>query len=64
MLGSLPVVYPWKEPSADMLEYVFYLPQINGEFFIAVLMAIIGAVAVYVLNVMARREEKKVESGE
>lgn len=64
MLGSLPVVYPWKEPSADMLEYVFYLPQINGDFFIAVLMAIIGAVAVYVLNVMARREEKKVESGE
>ena len=42
-----------------MLEYVFHLPQINGEFFIAVLMAIIGTVAVYVLNVMARREEKR-----
>lgn len=60
MLGSLPVVYPWKEPSADMLSYVFYWPTINEEFFIAVLMAIIGAVAVYMLNVMARREEKKI----
>lgn len=59
MLGSLPVVYPWKEPSADMLDYVFHLPAINGEFFLALLMAAIGAVAVYILNVMARREEKR-----
>lgn len=61
MLGSLPVVYPWKEPSADLLEYVFHLPQINGEFFVAVLMAIIGAVAVYMLNVYARREEVRMQ---
>ena len=60
MLGSLPVVYPWKEPSADMLDYVFHLPQINGEFFVAVLMAIIGAIAVYMLSSAARREEKKI----
>ena len=59
MLGSLPVVYPWKEPSADMLDYVFHLPTINGEFFIAILMAVVGAVAVYMLNGMARREEKR-----
>ncbi|MBQ5957647.1 MAG: DUF368 domain-containing protein [Bacteroidales bacterium] len=60
MLGSLPVVYPWKEPSEDMLDYVFHLPQVNGEFFIAVLMAIIGAVAVYTLNVYAKREEIRI----
>ena len=60
MLGSLPVVYPWKEPSLDMTEYVFHLPAINGEFFIAVLMAVIGAVAVYMLSTAARREEKKI----
>ena len=59
MLGSLPVVYPWKEPSADMLDFVFHLPAVNGEFFVALLMAVIGAVAVYMLNVMARREEKR-----
>ena len=61
MLGSLPVVYPWKEPSADMLDYVFHLPSIDGEFFVAVLMAIIGAVAVYMLNVVARREEIRIQ---
>lgn len=61
MLGSLPVVYPWKEPSADMLDYVFHLPQINGEFFMAVLMAVVGAVAVYMLNVYARREEIRIQ---
>ena len=59
MLGSLPVVYPWKEPSADMVEYIFHLPAINGEFFIVILMAVIGAVAVYMLNGMARREENR-----
>ena len=61
MLGSLPVVYPWKEPSADMLDYVFHLPAINSEFFIALLMAVIGAVAVYMLNVRAKREEIRIQ---
>ena len=61
MLGSLPVVYPWKEPSADMLDYVFHLPAINGEFFIVLLMAVIGAVVVYLLNVRARHEEIRIQ---
>lgn len=61
MLGSLPVVYPWKEPSETMLDYVFHFPTINGEFFMALLMAIIGAVAVYMLNVYARREEVRLQ---
>jgi putative membrane protein len=60
MLGSLPVVYPWKEPSADMLDYVFHLPPMNGELLVALLMAAIGAVAVYMLSTAARREEKKI----
>lgn len=61
MLGSIPVVYPWKEPSADMLDYVFHLPQVNTELFVAILMAVIGAVAVYMLNVYARREEVRIQ---
>lgn len=60
MLGSLPIVYPWKEPSADLLEFVFHLPTINEEFYIALLMVVIGAVAVYMLNGAARREEKRI----
>lgn len=61
MLGSLPVVYPWKEPSADMLDYVFHLPTINSEFFIALLMVLIGVVSVYMLNLRARREEIRMQ---
>lgn len=60
MLGSLPVVYPWKEPSADLMDYVFYLPTVNSEFFMALLMVLIGAVAVYMLHVRARREEIRI----
>ena len=59
MLGSLPVVYPWKEPATDMMSYVFYLPAVNGEFIGAVVMAVLGGVAVYVLDRMARRNEVK-----
>ena len=59
MLGSLPVVYPWKEPSADMLDYVFHLPTIDGAFFVSLLMAAVGFFAVYMLNGAVRREEKR-----
>lgn len=56
MLGSLPVVYPWKEPSVDMTSYIFHLPTLNSEFFLAVLTAVLGGLAVYVLERMARRQ--------
>ena len=59
MLGSLPVMYPWKEPSADMMDYVFYLPSWNRELLLAVVMVALGAVTVYVLELMARHTEKK-----
>ena len=59
MLGSLPVVYPWKEPTADMMDYVFYLPSWNRELLLAVVMVALGTVTVYVLELMARHTEKK-----
>ena len=59
MLGSLPVVYPWKEPTADMMDYVFHLPSWNTELFMAVVMAVLGGLTVYLLEVMARHTEKK-----
>lgn len=59
MLGSLPVVYPWKEPTADMLDYVFHLPNWNGELLMAVVMAVLGGVSVYLLELMARHTERK-----
>ena len=59
MLGSLPVVYPWKHPSEDMMDYVFQLPQWNSELLVAIVMMVLGGVTVYLMEVMARHSEKK-----
>lgn len=59
MLGSLPVVYPWKDPTADMLDYVFHLPNWNSELLMAAVMAVLGGVSVYLLELMARHTERK-----
>ena len=59
MLGSLPVVYPWKEPTADMMDYVFHLPNWNIELLMAVVMAVLGGLTVYLLELMARHTERK-----
>ena len=59
MLGSLPVVYPWKEPTADMMDYVFHLPNWNPELWIAIVMAVLGGFTVYLLELMARHTERK-----
>ena len=59
ILGSLPVVYPWKEPSPDMMDYVFHLPQWNTELLMAAVMVALGAASVYIIELMARHTEKK-----
>ena len=58
MLGSLPIVYPWKKPSADMMDYVFHLPNWNLELLVAVVMAALGAFSVYLLEVLAKRNAR------
>ena len=57
MLGSLPVVYPWK--TAVETDYVFSLPPWNSELLIALVMVALGALTVYMLEVMAWHTEKK-----
>ena len=59
MLGSLPVVYPWKTPTADMMDYVFYLPAWNMELLMAVVMVSLGALSVYLLELMAKHTARK-----
>lgn len=59
MLGSLPVVYPWKEPTADMMDFAFHLPQWNSELLMAVVMMVLGAATVYLLELMARHTARK-----
>ena len=57
MVGSLPVLYPWKE--AVGTSYVFDLPSWNTELLIAIVMVALGALAVYMLELMARHTERK-----
>lgn len=56
MLGSLPVVYPWKV--AGESTYLFSLPSWNTELLLAVLMAGLGFVAVLALELLARHSKK------
>lgn len=58
MLGSLPVVYPWKEPSLLGTEYVFHLPPTVGQLLVALAMAVLGGLTVYLIEVLARRNRR------
>ena len=57
MLGSLPVVYPWKVPGEST--YLFSLPSWNNELLLAVVMAGLGFVTVFILELLARHSKKK-----
>lgn len=59
MLGSLPVVYPWKVPGES--HYIFSLPGWNNELALALVMAGLGFAAVFVLELLARHSKKKHE---
>ncbi len=64
MIGSLPVVYPWKEVPSGMYDYTFHLPTINGEFIVAVIMAIVGASLVFVLSHYSKKKEERLKRRE
>lgn len=64
MIGSLPVVYPWKEVLPGMFDYTFHLPTVNGEFIVAVVMAIIGASLVLVLSHYSKKKEERMKRRE
>jgi len=57
MLGSLPVVYPWKV--AGESTYTFFLPGWNSELLWALVMAGLGFAAVFILELLARHSKKK-----
>ena len=61
MIGSLPVVYPWKEVLPGMYDYSFHLPPMTGEFVLAIVMAVIGAALVFVLSYLSKRKEERLK---
>lgn len=61
MIGSLPVVYPWKEVLPGMYDYSFHLPPMTGEFVVAVVMAVVGAALVLVLSHLSKKKEERMK---
>ena len=61
MIGSLPVVYPWKEVLPGMYDYSFHLPPMTGELVLAIVMAVIGAVLVFVLSHLSKKKEESLK---
>ena len=57
MLGSLPVVYPWKVPGEST--YLFSLPNWNTELLLAIITAGLGFATVFILELLARHSKKK-----
>ncbi len=60
MIGSLPVVYPWKEVLPGMYDYNFYMPPLNGELIISIVMAVVGASLVLILSYYSKKEEDRI----
>ena len=56
MLGSLPVVYPWKTANPDVSEYIFSWPPFSSELLVAVVFALLGAGLVLLLETLAKRK--------
>ena len=61
MIGSLPVVYPWKEVLPGMYDYTFHLPTMNGEFIAAVILAVVGASLVLILSHLSKKKEERLK---
>ncbi|MBO7286601.1 MAG: DUF368 domain-containing protein [Bacteroidales bacterium] len=61
MIGSLPVVYPWKEVLPGMYDYTFHLPPMTSEFVLALIMAVVGAALVLVLSHLSKKKEERLK---
>ena len=64
MIGSLPVVYPWKEVLLGEYDYHFHLPPVNNELVIAIVMAVVGAALVLALSHISKKKEERMKRRE
>lgn len=66
ILGSLGIIWPWKIPIEEMfgdklkvVDYNYFMPQINTELFIAVAIMIIGIASIWIMEYSANNVEQK-----
>ena len=66
ILGSLPIIWPWKTSVMNVLKdgtekvvgYQWHWPAINGEFFVALVIMIVGAAIIILTESLATRQKK------
>ena len=66
ILGSLPIIWPWKTSVMNVLKdgtekvvgYQWHWPVINGEFFVALVIMIVGAAIIILTESLATRQKK------
>lgn len=66
ILGSLVIIWPWKTPIEEMfgdklkpIGYDYFLPELNNEFIIAILIMIIGILSIWIMERSAENAELK-----
>ena len=66
IFGSLGIIWPWKTPIEKMfgeklktVGYDYFFPQMNLEFFIAIVIIIVGILSIYFMESSASKMEKE-----
>lgn len=69
ILGSLSIIYPWKEAIKEtriiagasktkIIDYTYYLPEINSQFFIALGIMLLGVLLVWGIEHLGSKKEE------
>lgn len=67
IIGSMPIIWPWKEQITAIMKdgsekvtgYNWQLPDVNSEFFIALVLIIVGAAIIVLTETLAQKKEEK-----
>ncbi len=66
ILGSLGIIWPWKNPIEEMfgekvkvIGYNYFLPELNTEFIIALVIMLIGIISIWIMERSAKNVEHK-----
>ena len=70
ILGSMPIIWPWKNDvityygsKAKVTGYEYYLPELNLDFAIALVILLIGAALIVLTEKMAKKDKRQKTNG-
>lgn len=59
MLGSIPVLYPWKDCSTNNIDMSYHLPPLCSETFIAIAIAVVGFFTLRYIAKLSKKHSKE-----